>query len=320
MKRYTILLLLFATFSISSCTAEDEPDIPKQTTPVSEQDIGENGNYHILIIGNSLSRDAFSYTPPIMIDLCPNITLDINIYYKGGVGLSSHWNSVKQRLADHVLDTYLQSENKWTSTYAVIGAELISSKEWDLIVLQEGNVTCRQYEPTSENVNTFSSYIHSILPDTKIAYMMVPAQPEGSSVLGEYTSDEVWQMFANTAQNLIENHDVEYIIPCGTAIQNARHTRLDDMGDYGHLSYDGVHIQEGLPCFIDAYTATQSLLMILGIDTDITKSELFVNRSWFYYREIPGRHGEPILGEEIDYKLCQHCAMEAIYDPFNLME
>ncbi len=320
MKRYAILILLFATFSISACTAEDEPDIPKQTTPVSKQDISEHGNYRILIIGNSLSRDAFSYVPPIMIDLCPNITLDVNIYYKGGVGLSSHWNSVKKRLEDHVLDTYVQSESKWISTTSEIGADLISSKEWDLIILQEGSTTCRQYEPTRNNVNAFSSYIHSIHPDTKIAYMMVPAQPEGSTALGEYTSDEVWQMFANTAQCLVENHDVEYIIPCGTAIQNARHTRLDDLGDYGHLSYDGRHIQEGLPCFIDAYAATQSLFMILGINSDITKSELRVNRSWVYYRDIPGRHGGPILGEEIDYKLCQHCAMEAFYDPFKLME
>lgn len=318
MRKSVYLLLFILTSFISSCTADDELDTSQSFTPVNNQTIEEKGEYHVLVIGNSLSRDAFCYVPPIIIDLCPNISIDFNIYYKGNVGLSTHWNSINNDIKDHTLDTYLMSSLSWHSTGSVEGKDIIENKQWNLIILQEGNVKSRYYENTQPNIKSFTDYIHSIHPETPIAYMLNPAQPEGSRVLGELTSDQVWEMFANTAHQLLDNNDVDYIIPCGTGIQNARHTYLDVIGDTGHLDYDGTHLQEGLPCLIDAYTAVQSLFVIFNIESSIEKSGLRITQDWVNNQKIPGKHGNVIEGSEQDYILCKKCAIAAVEDPYNL--
>jgi hypothetical protein len=315
-KNLFILFILLA-FTVS-CTAEDELEVPVHATPINFQNLDEKGEYHVLIIGNSLSRDAFSYVPAVIVDLCPNITIDFNIYYRSGAGLLSHWKSVKQGKTDHLLDTFSQLEYKWITTDAMPGEELIRSKNWDLIILQEGNILCRKYEPTRDNIQSFSTFIRSINPETKIAYLMVPAQPEGNSSLGDYTSDEVWNMFAETSNSLFVNQDVDYIIPCGTAIQNARHTYLDEVGKFGHLSYDGIHLQEGIPCAIEAFTAAQCFFNIFSINASIQKSSLQITQQIVSAMAVPGRHGGAVQGSEGDYRLCKQCAIYAINDPYSI--
>ena len=317
LTKYSFILFILLAFTVS-CTAEDDLEVPIQKTPVNYQTLDEFGEYHVLIIGNSLSRDAFSYVPSVIIDLCPNITIDFNIYYKSGVGLSSHWNSIKQGKTDHELDTFSQSEYRWDTTIGISGDELIRSKEWDLVILQEGNVICRQYERFCNNIQTVSSYIKSIHPNTKIAYVMVPAQPEGNSTLGDYSSDEVWSMFASATQSLEENQDVDYIIPCGTAIQNARHTYLDDLGNFGHFSYEGVHLQEGIPCMIEAFTATQCFFDIFTINASVQKSGFQITQQIVSTIRVPGRHGGVIQGSEKDYTLCKQCALFAVGNPYGI--
>ena len=249
----------------SSCSADVETENMNVIVPPSKESEAK-GDYNILIIGNSLSRDAFSYVPGIINEICPNLSLGVDILYIGGVGLNSHWNYISNDIDDYILDDY-DSENKhWRSIPQTIGADVINSKKWDLVVLQEGSITARNFENTHKNIDILGNYMRGIHPGIKIAYMMVPAQPRGSSYLGNYSSDEVWSLLASTAEELRNNHDVDYLIPCGTAIQNARYTFLNKYGDFGDLSYDGRHLQEGVPCLVDAYAAVQSILTIIGIE------------------------------------------------------
>ena len=47
----------------------------------------------VLSIGNSFSRDAFSYVPFIIEDLVPGVQVDSGIMYIGGCSLERHWNN-----------------------------------------------------------------------------------------------------------------------------------------------------------------------------------------------------------------------------------
>jgi hypothetical protein len=317
--RHSWFLLFLIIGFTSSCSAEDEEGYVIKPDKNENRDTIVNNEktvFNILIIGDSFSRDAFSYVPSVMEDVFPGINIDMEILYIGGRALNYHYDYLSNNKKQFVLDQYLSSLGHWLSSYNASGEEAIRAKEWDVVILQEGSNTTRSYEKTQPHIQNLSKYIHLIQDDVPIAFMLSPAKPEGSSALGNYTSDEVWYMNVTTTSQLLENGDVEWIIPCGTSIQNARQTSLDKYGDFGHLSYDSNHLQEGLPCLIEAYTAAQTLFNLFEVDKSIKNSKLKVTQDWVLKKRIPGRHGEVIEGNEDDYELCKKSALLAVENPF----
>lgn len=323
-KSLFILTLLLSI--VLSCTADDDFEATQRTNCAADtvavapdkKNLAETGEYHILVIGNSFSRDAFSYVPALMQNICPNIHVDVDILYRGGVHLNSHWASICDGLKDLTVDYYSTDNGYWTTFYNQSGSELIASCQWDLVVLQEGNIWCREYAKTKPDIDNLTNYIRSVQPSERFAFLFVPAQPNGNTSLGDYTSDEAWALFVQTAQTLMLNGDVDYVIPCGTAIQNARHTQLNMLGNFGQLTYEGTHLQEGIPCLIDAYAATQSLFNIFGIDASIADSDLEVTSAWASTQNIPGAHGRVITGCAEAYRISKECALQAIAHPYEL--
>ena len=150
--------------------------------------------------------------------------------------------------------------------------------------------------------------------------MINPPHADGYSDLGEKTSDELWMQYVANACKLKDDNEIDYIIPCGTGVQNARHTYLDSLGAFGHLSYDGRHLQEGIPCLIDAYTASQTLFHLFGISASIENSNMIITQQWVNATNIPGKHGSVIAGSDNDYSTSKRCAFNAVEFPFNLAE
>ncbi len=292
-----------------SCSSEDE---------YSYDYFGDEKGYHILILGDSFSRDAFSYVPSIMEDIYPGLIVDMEILCLNGKALNYHWDYLRNNKSEFVMDFYTTKYGRWNTLSGISGERVISSKKWDLVILQEGSVTIRNYTKTRSHVDSISNYIKLKHDKVKFAFMLSPSKPDGSSALGKNTSDEVWKENANTSFNLLKQNAIDYIIPCGTAIQNARYTYLDNIGDFGHLSYDGNHLQEGLPCLIEAYVASQSIFNILSVNAFITGSNLRVSQQWVYNKNIPGQHGYVISGTDEDYELCKQCALLAIENPYEI--
>ena len=316
MKRFKYIWVVFFAifFSVISCTAQDEDLV---VIPVYHTEPDENKNsLHILIFGDSFSRDAFSYVPGVIESLVPGFYVDLEILYLGGKGLSYHLNYLKNEQNIFTHDIYVSDDGYWHSSAYFNGENILVSKEWDLIIFQEGSNTARNSELTESHIRGLSDYIDQRLPDVRYAFMLSPAKPQGSPALGEYTSDEVWNMYVNTSHLLLANNDVDYIIPCGTAIQNARQTSLDQYGKFGHLSYDGNHLQEGLPCLIEAYTVTQFLFNFTKMDISIEDSPLIITQEWVNKKNIPGKHGVVIEGTIEEYELCKKSALLAVENPF----
>lgn len=279
---------------------------------------GDEKGCHILIFGDSFSRDAFSYVPAIMQELCPGLNVDMEILCLNGKALSYHWDYLSNNKSEFVLDYYSSQYGRWGTISEVSGGRVVSSRMWDLIIMQEGSVAIRNYTKTRSHVDSISDYIKQNQDNIKFAFMLSPSKPEGSSALGKYTSDEVWSINAETSYKLLANNHVNYVIPCGTGIQNARHTHLDNIGDYGHLSFDGGHLQEGLPCLIEAYVATQTIFEILSINSSIKDSNMKITQQWVYDKRIPGQHGSVITGLDEDYELCKQCALMAVENPYKI--
>lgn len=311
------IVLLSIVFCITSCAAQDEDVIVDPVRP-KDPDINKN-ELRILIFGDSFSRDAFSYVPGVIEDLCPNINVDMEILYLGGKSLKYHWDYLSNNNNSFTLDVYTSYAGKWNSISYTLGEDVVTAQDWDLIILQEGSNTAKNYNLTQSHVNNISGYIRDSQPDAKFAFMLSPAKPEGSSALGDYSSEDVWKMYVETSQSLLSNNFVDYIIPCGTAIQNARQTTVDQYGDFGHLSYDGNHLQEGLPCLIEAYVTAQFLFNLKEYDVSIENSTLRITQQWVNEKRIPGKHGPVIEGTDDDYVICKKSALLALDNPFNIV-
>ena len=279
-------------------------------------------SFNVLVIGNSLCNDAWGYTPFILREVCPNKNINLNILYRGGTTLKKHWELVDKGLNEHALERCCLIDERWLYEDSVAGSEVIKSQQWDLVVLQQSSTTAYSYDDTQPFVRLFSNYIHAFSPTTPIAYMFCQPRVNYSSksALHGKTTDEVWAMQAKLARRLLEDGEVDYVIPCGTAIQNARRTRLASLGKGGQLTYDGTHLQEGLPCMIDSYTSTQALLNILSIKATVKNSILRVSNAWGGKTKVPGRNGSCIAGTDENYALCLQCALKAIDAPFVIFE
>ena len=304
-KPFSILVML--TWLLCFCQA----DIIKAVPANSLHDI------NILIVGNSYSRDAFSYAPMIIEEMCPDVKVNIQILYIGGVALSKHKQYMENKEALFTLDSYNTTLGKWNSKGNILADSVVSLHNWNCVILQEGSTTSRNYETVIGNINTIKDYLRSYQSDICISFMLNPTHPIGSEALGNYTSEEEFNMIAGVASRLLSTKTVDHVIPCGTAIQNARNTYLDNFGDYGHLSYEGRHLQEGIPCWIEALTASQMLIRILDLEVDGDISQLKITQQWVKEKNIPGRHGKVLEGRTSDYKLAQICAMKAIDSPYS---
>ena len=319
MKRLVFIMSFFIVlfFFWGACAKDNENPVWDSSLV---EDTKEKTDYHVLVIGNSLSNDAFGYTPFLLQELCPAKKIYLTILYRSSTTLKTHWEYLESHVNKHTKEYCDQTASCWTYQDEVFPSDVISSSHWDLVILQQSSVKAFSFDETQPYVHLFANYFKSLSKDTRVAYIIGQSRVKysQSSGLSDKTMEEIWTMQSDVARRLLEEGEVDYIIPCGTAIQNARETRLDVLGAGGHLTYDGTHLQEGLPCMIDAYTSTQSILNIFSIDASIEHSQLRVTDLWGGSTQIPGRNGRYITGNDEDYALCAQCALMAIKQPLEI--
>lgn len=274
---------------------------------------------NVLVIGNSYSRDAFSYVPDVIYSVNPDVAVNLHILGIGGSNLETIYNDIVNKKKTFQSDEYNTKRRKWSSVNDSKGSDLVKGT-WNLIVVQENSVVATNETATKKNVKNLVSYLRKRSPNAKIAFMINPTHPVGSTQLGDMDIDEEFRLITDVAQNLLNAGVVDCLIPCGTAIQNARHTSLNAFGDFGQLSYDGNHLQEGVPCLIEAYTAAQFIMNTCSLYGSVAYSGLIVTNSWVKDKMIPGKHGDAVRGSLYDYLLCKKCALAALDAPFSITD
>ena len=128
------------------------------------------------------------------------------------------------------------------------------------------------------------------------------------------------QMFERILQcvrNVQSDTGIELLLPCGTAIQNARTTPLDSLGDQGHL-FDYLHLQDGIPCLIEAYAATAALLARYGLSDQVWTDTTWVDQQWLKAKNIQEINGAPVGMSEENRAIAKQCAIKAIENPLSI--
>ena len=272
----------------------------------------------VLSIGNSFSRDAFSYVPFLIEELVPGTEVDFGILYIGGCTLERHHKNLDSGEPAYEFDFYRTGQGHWTMEREVSLQQGVGREPWDIIILQQQSAASRYYETYQPHLDILLDYLRSTCPQATFAWLMTQAYGTGYKPLGDMTMDEMWARVNEASQRALEETSIQLMIPAGTGIQNARYTVLDRLGKAGHLVNDGFHLQEGIPPLIEGLTATAVLMKHYGTEVDVEKSRLKITPEWRKERQTPQPNGEPEEASDEEYRLARRSARWALEKPWQL--
>lgn len=260
----------------------------------------ESDSLRVLILGNSFSYDGTAYLE----EISEALHLDGNRFcvYNGFIGSGGfqEWTDVFLS-NDTILLTRMAGgiDMKHSSPLR----ELLQ-QPWELCVILQGSHQSYKWNSFEHCADHLISLIKSQCPNQKIK--IAYAMPWSHTVVNTPT-----ELSGNIkcARKIVEEYEVDFVIPVGTAIQNAREAKLDN-GKY--LTRDDWHICHGAGRYISACTWYESVLepffhvsmLDCGVLHPLTASE----------REDPT--SLPVT--ETIRRLCQQCAYQAVQNPFKV--
>lgn len=213
----------------------------------------------ILAIGNSFSEDAVEQ---YLYDL--GVSTDYNLIignaYRAGQGLSSHWEDVMGKNNSFEYRKVVHGKRSVRSGMAL--HTIIEDEPWDFITLQQVSQDAGRpdtYEPALSNLIAYANK-YSRNAKMKLGFHMTWAYAPYSTHLGflyfHRNQRVMYDCIRYTAQWVMEaHHEFDFLVPTGTAIQNARTSSLGF-----DLTRDGYHLDKNIGRYIAACTWYESIL------------------------------------------------------------
>jgi hypothetical protein len=222
-------------------------------------------NLKVLAIGNSFSVDGMEYLYKIADDYgIPNITL--GILYIPGAALSTHVYSIDNSLNNYVY--YKNTSDIWNyhnSTASLLDGLL--DENWDIITIQQVSGYSGLPSTYNNDIDTIINYVNDnkTNSEAQIVWHMTWAYQANSthSQFASYSNNQLtmYNAIIGAVQEKIDiREDIAYVIPSGTAIQNARTSYLGDT-----ITRDGYHLSLYHGRYIAALTW---FLKITGLPVD----------------------------------------------------
>ena len=283
---------------ITSCN--DTPE--EEYNNIKKEIHYDSDSLRVLILGNSFSYDGTAYLEEITEAMhLDNKRFCVYNGFIGSGGFQEWINAYNSN--DTILLTKMAGsiDMKYTATLK----ELLH-QQWEVCVILQGSHQSYKWNSFEHCADHLISLIKANCPNQQI--MIAYAMPLSHTVVNTPT-----ELPGNIkcARKIVEDYNVDFIIPVGTAIQNAREAKLDN-GKY--LTRDDWHICYGAGRYIAACTWYEALLepffhvSILGCNAThtITLSE----------QEDPT--SLPVTDE--NRHLCQQCAFYAVQNPYKVTE
>lgn len=196
----------------------------------------------VLSVGNSFSRDALLYDLH-KIARADGVTLVIGVAYYGGACLSNHVTFIQENQS---LLTYykIDETGKLSLEENQNLSSIIADEDWDYFSFQQ----CSSFSGVSD---TYSPYLLQLVnyvrrratnPNHRYVFHQTWAYAAGSKQYGFkefYGSDQLtmYNAIVGAAKEINKTVAFDMNVPVGTAVQNARSSRLGD-----RFCVDGVHL------------------------------------------------------------------------------
>jgi hypothetical protein len=261
----------------------------------------------ILFIGNSLTQDAVSYLPYVLKNLYPRLNFKFYMWYNGGYTLAQQYNKFQNNQTCEIFSV-CENGTSWTNyNNSITMSNILSTYKFDIVSFQEYfNYKSTYTETDLVDFNNCLSYVRShYAGNFKVAtFLHAPLRSSATNVFNLTKSGN---------ELILKKTDAETLIAPGIAVYRALSTDLDSLGDRGHLSPDGTHTQEGLPCLLQTFVVFRWLMRELSIPISVINCSLRITTEIYSGINVPGPNlGSGVIqGTDVQNDLAQDVAVLA---------
>ena len=196
----------------------------------------------ILAIGNSFSIDAMEYLYGYL-EQAGYEEIFLGNLYIGGCSLQTHAGNITNGTAAYTY--YTNSSGTWSNVNSRDAVNVMKSRKWDYVSMQQASDwsgVSNSYEPY---LSTVVGAVKTHCPDAKRMWHMTWAY-QANSTHGSFPKYGCVQIRMYNAivdavrTRVLSRGDFDFVIPCGTTIQNLRTSFIGDTvtRDGYHMSYD----------------------------------------------------------------------------------
>ena len=195
----------------------------------------------ILFIGNSFSIDTSAELPSILQSLGVS-TVNVYVLYKGGCSMKQHYEHFIGNKKVYELYNYNYLGDQKLSNRISIN-EVFATYTFDIVVFQ-------QYSLESGDYSTYEPYLSKLIqayklttlsPRTTFAFNQTWAYSSKNKNLARYGNQEnMYHSIMESCKKMKAKSGIDVIIPCGTAVQNARN--VEALKTEKELTRDDLHI------------------------------------------------------------------------------
>ena len=263
----------------------------------------------ILFVGNSLTQDGIAYLPYMLKHYYPEVNFKFYMWYMGGNDLSQQYTAFSNNSYAEIFSVAENTE-AWTNyNYTRTMATILSTYKFDVVCLQEYFNSKSSYTDSDlDDFNNCRDYIvEHYTGGNPLEFITLFHAPKRDNAAGIFDVTE-------TGNGLMLQKTVaQDMIPNGIAVYRALSTDLDDLGDQGHLSPDGVHTQEGLPCLLQTYVMLCWLFEKLAINKSVYGCPFRMTTAIYNTLNVPGPNlGTGVItGTDAQNLLAQEVAIKA---------
>lgn len=221
-------------------------------TPPHDDDV-----IKLLAIGNSFSEDGIeNYLHELA--AATNKKMIIGNLYIAGASLELHVKNINKDASTYNYRKISLAGNK-TVTKDVSIATALAEENWDYISFQQASPMSGKYDVIIKSLPELVDYVRKhVSPQTQFVYHQTWAYQQDSKHDGfkHYNQDQLTMFngILDAAKKVAKTGYFTYIIPAGTAIQNARTSSIGDK-----YTRDGYHLQLDYGRFTAACTWYEKL-------------------------------------------------------------
>lgn len=214
----------------------------------------EKPNKKILMIGNSFSLNATKYVPNMCAEQGVDVT--IGILYRSGETLENHLINAQSNDAIYTYyeRTSIDGVTNFTTHTNFTFSQALERNEWEYVTFQQRSSDSNKYETYQPFLTDLKSFVETSLAQT-VNYGVLQTWALSSTV--NPNQQEAYTAIVGAYRQAMIDSDLSFILPAGTAIQNARGiAEINAIDD--ELTDDGHHLGE-LGMYIASASVFESL-------------------------------------------------------------